>query len=80
MTIAEKLTEVLQIKHRIRTAIGEKGAPIDRATPFSAYPDRIAAIPTGGISCALATACSQNNRQTGFSVPFPGVQLTVTAE
>lgn len=46
-TISEKLTALQTTKSNIRAAIVEKGAAVDDATPFSAYPAAIRAIPAG---------------------------------
>lgn len=80
MTLAEKLSAVLQIKGRLLSAIGAKGVSISEATPFSAYPDRIAAISTGGIGCTIGASYDQCNAVTHLTVQYPAVQISAAAE
>lgn len=47
--IAQQLLALNSAKHAIRQAINDKGGgPLSKGDPLSAYPDAIAAIPTGG--------------------------------
>jgi len=47
-TIAEKLVLLSGTKGAIRNAIEAKGVPVPVETPFAVYPDKIAAISSGG--------------------------------
>ena len=80
MTLAEKLSAILRIKGQLLSAIGAKGVSISAATPFSAYPDRIAAISAGGISCTLHASHNQCTAVTHLTVQYPTVQISAAAE
>ena len=80
MTLAEKLAQILQIKGRLLTAIGEKDVSISAATPFSAYPDRIRAISTGGVGYTLRAAYNQCNTAVSMTVCHPAVTFTAAEE